>query len=139
MNDPKPVVVGIAWVVECVEQRSRVDEAKFKVDLELVNVAGTNKVGSGQHCASCLMCSISQRRRSMLPKHMSPLSNALGTCYIPANLSSDDSGKRHPPDGDGSPGALPRHFLRLFTHSTLQHKTQIQVSDLRKTTMTFHH
>jgi hypothetical protein len=40
------VVVGIAWVVECVEQRSRVDEAKFKVDLELVNVAGTNKVGS---------------------------------------------------------------------------------------------
>jgi hypothetical protein len=49
LNDPKPVVVGIAWVVECVEQRSRVDEVKFKVDLELVNVSGTNKVGSVWH------------------------------------------------------------------------------------------
>jgi hypothetical protein len=44
--------VGIAWVVECVEQRSRVDEAKFKVDLELVNVAGTNKVDRVWRCAS---------------------------------------------------------------------------------------
>lgn len=45
LNDPKPLVVGIAWVVECVEQRTRVDEDKFKIDLDLVNVAGTNKVG----------------------------------------------------------------------------------------------
>lgn len=36
--------MGIAWVVECAEQRSRVDETKFLVDLEGVNVAGTNKV-----------------------------------------------------------------------------------------------
>ncbi|KAG0699355.1 hypothetical protein DFH29DRAFT_55135 [Suillus ampliporus] len=87
LNDPKPLVVGIAWVVECVEQRSRVDEAKFKVDLELVNVAGTNK-----------------RRRSMLPKHMSPLVNGVGSNSIPVNLSSDDSeGQRQPDDGSGSP------------------------------------
>lgn len=51
LRDPKPLVVGIAWVVECVEQRRRVDEAKFIVNLDGVNVAGTNK-----------------RRRSMLPK-----------------------------------------------------------------------
>lgn len=44
LNDPKPHVVGIAWVVECVEHRAKVDESKFKVDLEGVNVAGTNKV-----------------------------------------------------------------------------------------------
>jgi hypothetical protein len=43
-NDPKPKVVGIAWVVECVEQRQKVDELKFKVELEGMNVAGVNKV-----------------------------------------------------------------------------------------------
>ncbi|KAG1740879.1 uncharacterized protein EDB91DRAFT_1052831 [Suillus paluster] len=87
LNAPKPLVVGIAWVVECVEQRSRVDEVKFKVDLELVNVAGTNK-----------------RRRSMLPKHMSPLADSVGSNYIPVNLSSDDSeGQRQPDDSSGSP------------------------------------
>ncbi|KAI0058417.1 hypothetical protein BV25DRAFT_1810764 [Artomyces pyxidatus] len=53
MDEPKPFVVGIAWVVECAEQRAKADESKFLVDLELVNVAGTNK-----------------RRRSMLPKHI---------------------------------------------------------------------
>jgi hypothetical protein len=44
LSEPKPKVVGIAWVVECVEQRKCVDEQKFKVDLEGVNVAGVNKV-----------------------------------------------------------------------------------------------
>ncbi|KIM63873.1 hypothetical protein SCLCIDRAFT_62228, partial [Scleroderma citrinum Foug A] len=34
LNDPKPLVVGIAWVVECVEQRARMDEEKYKVDVE---------------------------------------------------------------------------------------------------------
>ena len=55
MNDPKPLVVGIAWVVECVEQRTRVDETKFLVDLELVNVAGTNKVRSDADSAADLL------------------------------------------------------------------------------------
>ncbi|KAF8891743.1 hypothetical protein BD779DRAFT_1512824 [Infundibulicybe gibba] len=44
LQDPKPLVVGIGWVVECVEKRARVDESRFQVDLEGVNVAGTNKV-----------------------------------------------------------------------------------------------
>ncbi|KAL6305018.1 hypothetical protein BKA93DRAFT_825347 [Sparassis latifolia] len=51
LNEPKPLVVGIAWVVECVENRARADETRFLVDLDGLNVAGTNK-----------------RRRSMLPK-----------------------------------------------------------------------
>ncbi|KAG2055689.1 hypothetical protein BDR06DRAFT_933823 [Suillus hirtellus] len=88
LNDPKPLVVGIAWVVECVEQRSRVDEAKFKVDLEMVNVAGTSK-----------------KRRSMLPRHMSPA--AAGSNFIPANPSSeaDDNEGQQQPDNDSSPPA----------------------------------
>jgi hypothetical protein len=44
LNEPRAEVVGIAWVVECVEQRMRVDEARFRVDLEHMNVAGTHKV-----------------------------------------------------------------------------------------------
>lgn len=44
LQDPKPLVVGIGWVVECVEQRIRVDEASFSVDLVGMNIAGTNKV-----------------------------------------------------------------------------------------------
>ena len=44
LKEPKPLVVGIAWVVECAEQRTRVDEAKFVVNLDLANVAGVNKV-----------------------------------------------------------------------------------------------
>lgn len=44
LRDPKPLVVGIAWVVECVERRTHVDETKFIIDLESVNVSSTNKV-----------------------------------------------------------------------------------------------
>ncbi|KAI9465678.1 hypothetical protein BJY52DRAFT_1113010 [Lactarius psammicola] len=54
MREPKPLVVGISWVVECTEQRRRVEEDNFIVDLEGLNIAGNNK-----------------RRRSMLPKHIS--------------------------------------------------------------------
>lgn len=50
LKEPRPLAVGIAWVVECVEQRARADEAKFKVDLEGVNVAGTNKVRLDDSC-----------------------------------------------------------------------------------------
>jgi len=52
LRDPKPLVVGIAWVVECVEQRKRVDETKFLVDVEDIHY------GTGT----------SKRRRSMLPR-----------------------------------------------------------------------
>lgn len=44
LRDPKPHVVGIAWVVECVEQRTQVDESKFLVDLSDIQVAAVNKV-----------------------------------------------------------------------------------------------
>lgn len=45
LRDPKPLVVGIAWVVECVEQRRRVDETKFLVDVEDMHYGtGTSKV-----------------------------------------------------------------------------------------------
>ncbi|KAH7883173.1 hypothetical protein F5I97DRAFT_190578 [Phlebopus sp. FC_14] len=71
LHDPKPHIVGIAWVVECVEQRARIDEEKFKVDIELINVAGGNK-----------------RRRSMLPKHLAPLSSE-GSAESPAISTSE--------------------------------------------------
>ena len=45
LRDPKPLVVGIAWVVECVEQRKKVDETKFLVDVEDMQYGtGTGKV-----------------------------------------------------------------------------------------------
>jgi len=42
--EPKPLVVGIAWVVECAEKRVRADETPFLVNLDNVNVAGGHKV-----------------------------------------------------------------------------------------------
>jgi hypothetical protein len=44
LRDPKPLVIGIGWVVECAEQQKRVEEAEFLVDLENAHFAGTNKV-----------------------------------------------------------------------------------------------
>ncbi|TFK82381.1 hypothetical protein K466DRAFT_500430 [Polyporus arcularius HHB13444] len=44
LGDPKPHVVGIGWVVECAEQCKKVDEGLHRVNLDLVNVAGVNKV-----------------------------------------------------------------------------------------------
>jgi hypothetical protein len=41
LNEPRPIVVGIAWVVECVEQRTLLKEERFKIDLDVVD---TNKV-----------------------------------------------------------------------------------------------
>jgi len=51
LRDPKPFVVGIAWVVESIEQRKQADETKFLVDHADLDVVGTNK-----------------RRKSFLPK-----------------------------------------------------------------------
>ncbi|KAF9565564.1 hypothetical protein CPC08DRAFT_704545 [Agrocybe pediades] len=51
LRDPKPLVVGIAWVVDCVEQLKHIDEKDYLVDIEHTNVAGVNK-----------------RRRSIIPK-----------------------------------------------------------------------
>lgn len=51
LRDPKPFVVGIAWIVECVEHRKHVDETNFLVDLDEMNSIGATK-----------------RRKSMFPK-----------------------------------------------------------------------
>ncbi|KAL5483280.1 hypothetical protein ACEPAI_8510 [Sanghuangporus weigelae] len=72
LDEPRPKVVGIGWVVECAEKRARVDESRFQVDLESVNVAGTLK-----------------RRRSFLPKQILP-SYASGP--MDAFLSGSTSG-----------------------------------------------
>ncbi|KAF8141274.1 hypothetical protein EV363DRAFT_6581 [Boletus edulis] len=71
LNDPKPVVIGIAWVVECVEKRARVDEERFKIDVDLINVAGVHL-----------------KRRSMLPKHLIPVSPS-PDYEIPIHVSSE--------------------------------------------------
>jgi hypothetical protein len=44
MPDPKPIVVAMAWVVECAEKQAHADETKHIVDLSEVNIAGINKV-----------------------------------------------------------------------------------------------
>ncbi|KAI0262569.1 hypothetical protein BC834DRAFT_939601 [Gloeopeniophorella convolvens] len=79
MRDPKPLVVGISWVVECAEQRRRVEEDNFLVDLEGANVAGNNK-----------------RRRSMLPKHISSNLHAMPPPPPPSSSLTGASA------GDGS-------------------------------------
>ncbi|PIL30977.1 hypothetical protein GSI_05670 [Ganoderma sinense ZZ0214-1] len=62
-SEPKPHVVGIAWVVECAEQRRKVEETRFVVNLDLMNVAGGNK-----------------RRKSMLPRNFSsPMASKIAT------------------------------------------------------------
>ena len=48
----KPKVVGVAWVVECAEQRIKVDEEKYMVDLDMVHIPNF----------------ATRKRRSMLPQ-----------------------------------------------------------------------
>ena len=50
--------MGIAWVVECVEQRQRVNEERFNIDLEGVNLAGINKVRSSAYRWVCTSLTI---------------------------------------------------------------------------------
>ena len=75
LRDPKPLVVGIAWVVECVEQRKRVDETKFLVDVEDMHYGtGTSKVHIYLPTYTPLRRVLTylalKRRRSMLPRSM---------------------------------------------------------------------
>lgn len=76
LNDPKPLVVGIAWVVACAERKERVDETKYLISLVHENIAGTNK-----------------RRKSFLPKNIleSPERPSLSPQVLPnAGESSGD-------------------------------------------------
>lgn len=96
LRDPKPLVVGIAWVVECVEQRKRVDETKFLVDVEDMQYGtGSSKVHlpytSPSLCTDYLTL---KRRRSMLPR---PLASGMSS-EMP--LSSDT--EREDGDADQS-------------------------------------
>ncbi|KAF8070783.1 hypothetical protein FPV67DRAFT_1412813 [Lyophyllum atratum] len=86
LRDPKPLVVGIAWVVECVEQRKQVDETKFLIDLEGMNVSGTNK-----------------RRRSMLPKLISRSFDERGSSDVEGDVSMDGSTSSMTVDDDLTP------------------------------------
>ncbi|KIY50294.1 hypothetical protein FISHEDRAFT_11691, partial [Fistulina hepatica ATCC 64428] len=36
---PKPLVVGISWVVECAEKLEHLDETKYLINLDNVNIA----------------------------------------------------------------------------------------------------
>ncbi|KAI0072424.1 hypothetical protein K474DRAFT_1605174 [Panus rudis PR-1116 ss-1] len=83
LHEPKPKVVGIAWVVECVEKGAHVDETKFLIDLEGVNVAGTNK-----------------RRKSMLPKHL--LNSPAPAGISPTNSIGEGSSRKVPTDDRSS-------------------------------------
>jgi hypothetical protein len=100
MREPKPFVVGISWVVECAEQCLRVAEDDFLVDLEGLNVAGNNKVRGAivMLLSSMLKFFQLQRRRSMLPKHISSTmqTHATGRPPVPGPsltgmLTSDQS------------------------------------------------
>ncbi|KAJ3534580.1 hypothetical protein NM688_g7113 [Phlebia brevispora] len=86
LQEPKPLVVGIAWVVECAEQAKHADETKFLVNLDGVNVAGSNK-----------------RRRSMLPKHLTDLGPDPRAIVSPAQAggsSNDNSLEMKSPSSD---------------------------------------
>lgn len=106
--------MGIAWVVECVEKRTRVDETRFLVDLALANVAGVNRVrlffGFVRLFARVVRvltgCCV-QRRKSMLPKSIfaSPGADGktVGGAGAAASPASSDSSFRAsgPPAGMG--------------------------------------
>ncbi|EKM53469.1 uncharacterized protein PHACADRAFT_259878 [Phanerochaete carnosa HHB-10118-sp] len=54
LNDPKPLVVGIAWVVACAERKEHVDEQKYLISMADENIAGTNKSGHLNRPKHCL-------------------------------------------------------------------------------------
>ncbi|KAJ7125056.1 hypothetical protein C8R44DRAFT_874897 [Mycena epipterygia] len=53
LSDPKPLVVGMEWVVQSAEKRSHQDEAPYLIDMDDMNTTAT------------------KRRKSMLPRLMS--------------------------------------------------------------------
>ncbi len=123
MREPKPFVVGISWVVECAEKCRRVGEENFLVDLEGVNVAGNNRVSIvvSESLDFTRYTYPKQRRRSMLPKHISSSiqSHAMAPPSLPGSsltrmLASDQS-------IDGSSGAGVLFFCTLINinHSTV--------------------
>ncbi|KAK7691677.1 hypothetical protein QCA50_005076 [Cerrena zonata] len=115
-EDPKPLVVGIAWVVECVEKRARVDETKFLINLDLVNVAGTTK-----------------RRKSMLPKHLmkSPVPPAVKSPAF-------QEGNSRTEDRSSSPGPEDSPAAANTSSGSLDDLTPLERARRRKSTLLNH-
>ncbi|KAF9526645.1 hypothetical protein CPB83DRAFT_857564 [Crepidotus variabilis] len=84
LRDPKPLVVAIGWVVECVEQRKHVDEANFIIDLDEINMIGTHK-----------------RRRSILPKLFADLGPE-----APTPIDTSDASGEADQSMDGSTSSI---------------------------------
>ncbi|KAG8989853.1 hypothetical protein FRB90_002048, partial [Tulasnella sp. 427] len=65
LDEPKPFLVGIGWVVNCVEKKERVDEKKYLVNVKEAEVVFGNK-----------------RRRSLQVKDRSSLVQGLGVSTL---------------------------------------------------------
>lgn len=50
LDEPKPFLVGIGWVVKCMEKKERVDEKKYLVNVKEAEVVFGNKVGFLAQC-----------------------------------------------------------------------------------------
>ncbi|GJJ11271.1 hypothetical protein Clacol_005503 [Clathrus columnatus] len=76
LPEPKPLVVSIGWVVECVEKRSHVEETRFLVNLDDIDITGG-----------------SQRRRSMTmqPKQIRALISGHPTDQADNSINGDTS------------------------------------------------
>lgn len=92
LDDPKPLVVGMSWVVACAEAKAKVDEQEHLVELEEADPHKSMKV--------CLFPLIEtlvfkhhQRRKSMIPKLVQSSRDA-----ISASLDAPDGDL----DGDTS-------------------------------------
>ncbi|KAG8957732.1 hypothetical protein FRC03_009853 [Tulasnella sp. 419] len=74
MQDPKPLMVGIGWVVQCVERKQRVVESKYLVDLKEAEIIFGGK-----------------RRRSMHVKDRSALTEGLIPARKPLPIARSNS------------------------------------------------
>jgi hypothetical protein len=71
-----PALVGIGWVIRCREEKARVSEDEYRVDLREQAVFQKVRRRPCDLCcvfrssADLSLCSLLQRRKSMEPKHM---------------------------------------------------------------------
>ncbi|EJD41655.1 hypothetical protein AURDEDRAFT_68579, partial [Auricularia subglabra TFB-10046 SS5] len=115
LNEPRPLVVGIGWVVECVEKRARVDEDRFAVDLD---TAETKVSLAHQLIPASALTGVQQKRRA----GTAPL-NPVRTRTL--RHMSDDEGE----DGDGemSLTAAEESFLEFSFGAPLSQPSCAQV------------
>ncbi|KAG8746026.1 hypothetical protein FRC10_006365 [Ceratobasidium sp. 414] len=70
-DDPQPFLVGIGWVVECVEKRERVNEERFAIKTDEVSALDLREVRFNLLLSTILPYSdLLQRRKSQLPHRM---------------------------------------------------------------------